>query len=172
MPSSPQATASPSMMHERERMARLERNHRISSGPHRRLVGRGWSRSSAARADLNRAARRRGPELARWDRRLGRGLLGARQARRACADRVAKRMMWHSTLARAALRLMTTLKIAGATTVLRALDFKHDFLSQFGPRRGHPDTAPARTIAVVGVPAQARRAFWRRALAGVTAAAR
>src|SRR3984893_18448480 len=32
--------------------------------------------------------------------------------------------------------------------------------------REHPDTAPARTIAVAGVPAQARRAFWRRARAG------
>jgi hypothetical protein len=46
------------------------------------------------------AARRRGPELARWDRRLGRGLLGAWQARRACADGVAKRMSQTVSLAR------------------------------------------------------------------------
>jgi hypothetical protein len=59
-------------------------------GPRCRLVGRGWSRSSVAGADLDPAARWRGPELARWDPCLGCGLLGARWAWRGS---VAKRMM-------------------------------------------------------------------------------
>ena len=77
----------PRRREERLRRHQLGRDGRVPDRAGRGLVRGRRPRAGAARTDLARLPRRRGPELARRHRRRGRALSGARRTNRDCALR-------------------------------------------------------------------------------------